>query len=288
MNIIENRKLWFIISGFLITVGLISILTQGMNLGIDFSGGTIMEFQFDEKVMTDDVRDILADYGLDKKSTLQTTGGPGIIIRTQKLDHDQVVSLQQKIESEYSTAEMLRTSVVGPTIGQELRANAFWALVVAALAIVAYISFRFQFRFSIAALLALGHDILLVMGLFSLLGREINSPFVAAVLTIVGYSINDTIVIFDRIRERIRYAKRNESFAKINNQAIMETIPRSINTSITTLLPILAVLFLGGATIHTFMLAVLIGMLSGTYSSIFVASPILVAWNEREEMSRQI
>ncbi|GAB6100316.1 hypothetical protein JCM16358_21950 [Halanaerocella petrolearia] len=288
MEIIEKRKLWFTISGVIITIGLISILMQGMNLGIDFTGGTIMEFQFDKQVTTEEVRDILSEFGLNKKSRVQETGENGILIRTQQLEHDKVVALQEKVETDYPSANMLRTSVVGPTIGQELRNKAFWALVVASIAIVAYISFRFQFRFSIAALMALLHDVLIVITVFSLLGPEINSPFVAALLTIVGYSINDTIVIFDRIREKLRFAKRSDTFAELNNQAILETLPRSINTSLTTLLPILAIIFLGGATIQNFMLALLIGMLSGTYSSIFVASPILVAWNERDKMKRQM
>ncbi|WP_459843149.1 protein translocase subunit SecF [Halanaerocella petrolearia] len=288
VEIIEKRKLWFTISGVIITIGLISILMQGMNLGIDFTGGTIMEFQFDKQVTTEEVRDILSEFGLNKKSRVQETGENGILIRTQQLEHDKVVALQEKVETDYPSANMLRTSVVGPTIGQELRNKAFWALVVASIAIVAYISFRFQFRFSIAALMALLHDVLIVITVFSLLGPEINSPFVAALLTIVGYSINDTIVIFDRIREKLRFAKRSDTFAELNNQAILETLPRSINTSLTTLLPILAIIFLGGATIQNFMLALLIGMLSGTYSSIFVASPILVAWNERDKMKRQM
>ncbi|AGB41765.1 protein-export membrane protein, SecD/SecF family [Halobacteroides halobius DSM 5150] len=287
MNIIENRKSWFVVSGIIIAIGLISILLQGMNLGIDFAGGTIMEFTFKEKATIKGIREILVDFNLDKKSVVQKTGKKGILIRTKKLDSDTMLALQERIEKKYSSAKMLQTAMVGPTIGRELRAKAGWALLVASLAIVAYISFRFQFRFSIVAILALLHDVLIVMGAFSLLGYEINSPFVAAVLTVVGYSINDTIIIFDRIREKMKFRKR-ETFAQLNNQAIVETLPRSINTSVTTLLPILAILLLGGATIQNFMIALLIGMLAGTYSSIFIASPLLVAWHKKDEMKMKI
>jgi preprotein translocase subunit SecF len=182
---------------------------------------------------------------------------------------------------------MLRTEMVGPTIGSELKSKALLALLAAAIAIVIYISVRFEFKFAIAALIAVFHDVLIVVGIFSILGREINSPFIAALLTVVGYSINDTIVIFDRVRENINYRKK-ETFEELNNNAVLDTLPRSINTSLTTLVTVVAILMLGGATIQTFMLALLIGILSGTYSSIFVASPVLVewdAWQKRREKS---
>ncbi len=287
MDIIGKRKIWFILSGILIAISLISLLVQGLNLGIDFSGGTLIEFKFGEQVTTGDVRNILEEFDL-KDSVIQKTANEGILIRTERLKHERIMEVQERIQQEYPEAELLRTSVVGPTIGQELQSKAIWAILFAALAIVAYISIRFQFRFAIAALGALGHDVLIVLGVFSLLGREINSPFIAALLTIVGYSINDTIVIFDRIREKIRLYRGRGDFAELNNEAVLETLPRSINTSVTTLLPVLAILFLGGSTLVTFMTALLVGMLSGTYSSIFVASPLLVEWNEHSKMKRKV
>jgi len=287
VDIIGKRKIWFILSGILIAISLISLLVQGLNLGIDFSGGTLIEFKFGEQVTTGDVRNILEEFDL-KDSVIQKTANEGILIRTERLKHERIMEVQERIQQEYPEAELLRTSVVGPTIGQELQSKAIWAILFAALAIVAYISIRFQFRFAIAALGALGHDVLIVLGVFSLLGREINSPFIAALLTIVGYSINDTIVIFDRIREKIRLYRGRGDFAELNNEAVLETLPRSINTSVTTLLPVLAILFLGGSTLVTFMTALLVGMLSGTYSSIFVASPLLVEWNEHSKMKRKV
>lgn len=261
---------------------------QGLNLGIDFTGGTLMEFTFDQQVTTGQVREVLAEFDLDKKSVIQNTGENGILIRTISLNQDEIAKIQSTIKDKHSSAEMLRTEMVGPTIGSELKAKAYWALLIAGIAIVAYISFRFEFKFAIAALIALAHDILIVVGIFSLLGEKVGSPFIAALLTVVGYSINDTIVIFDRIRETVKYRDK-ESFAVLNNKAVLDTLPRSINTSMTTLVSIIAILVLGGATIKPFMLALLIGILSGTYSSIFVASPVLVEiddWKKRRD-SRQ-
>ena len=276
--------MWFIFSGILITIGLIFLFTQGLNLGIDFAGGTIMEFQFEEEVTSGDMREVLAEFGLEGESVVQETEEGVILLRTRQLEHDQVVDLQEEVESRYPTADMLRTSVVGPTIGQELQRSAFYAILFAGIAIVIYISFRFQFRFAISALGALAHDVLIVLGVMAILGREINSPFIAALLTIVGYSINDSIVIFDRVREKLRLTRRNDTFAELNNEAVVETLPRSINTSLTTLMPVLAILFLGGATLQTFMIALLVGILCGTYSSVFIVSPLLVQWNDYKEM----
>ncbi len=282
MDIIGKRKLWMSISGIVILIGLVSILFQGMNLGIDFAGGTIMEFTFDQAVSNQEIREELKGFDLTKKITIQQTGSNnGVLIRMEKLSASTIAQIEETLEGKYS-GQMLRTESVGATIGKELRNKALLSLVLASIAIVAYISMRFEFRFAIAAIAALLHDLLIVLGIFSLLRIEINGPFVAALLTIIGYSINDTIVIFDRIREKIKLSKR-QSFASLTNTAILDTLPRSINTSLTTLLPILAIIFLGGTTIQNFMIALLVGMLSGTYSSIFVASPILVEWDNRKK-----
>ncbi|WP_027339699.1 protein translocase subunit SecF [Halonatronum saccharophilum] len=287
MDIIGMRRKMLGVSLAIIIIGLISLATQGLNLGIDFTGGTIMDFAFEEVVEVEDIRSIMAEFDLDQRSVIQEVGDNEISIRTDDLNPDQLVDIQGRIEEEFPSAEMLRTDVVGPTIGEELKSSALWALLVAAIAIVGYISYRFEFRFAIGALGALFHDVLITLGIFSILGLEVDVAFIAALLTIVGYSINDTIVIYDRIREKVRFSKK-EPFAQLANAAILDTLQRSINTSITTLLPILAILFLGGTTIQNFMIALLIGMLAGTYSSIFVASPILVEWDEKKAMKRNI
>jgi preprotein translocase subunit SecF len=172
---------------------------------------------------------------------------------------------------------------VGPVIGRELTSNAFWAVVVASILMLIYITVRFEFKFGVAAIIALLHDVFMIMGIFALTGKQVDSPFVAAILTIIGYSINDTIVIFDRIRENLKFHKRGESYADLVDMSINQTLARSINTVGTTLVSIIALYFFGGGSIKTFTFALLFGIISGCYSSIFIASPIWVAWKEWEE-----
>lgn len=283
MDILGKRKIWYILSLTIIVIGLGFLLINGLNLGIDFNGGTLMEFSFKEDIGTEAVRDVLQSIDIAADSKLQHSEGSGengIIIRASSLESEEIIAIDDAIHSEFESAEMLRTEMVGPTIGRELRINALLAMIVASIAIVAYISFRFEFRFAAVSIITLMHDILITIGIFAMLGREVNTAFVAALLTIVGYSINDTIVIFDRIRENMKLMHK-APFIEQANTAVVDTLPRSINTSITTLITILAIYFFGGASIQTFMLALFIGMFAGTYSSIFVASPLLVTWEEK-------
>ena len=283
VDILGKRKIWYIASSTVIVIGLLFLLINGLNLGIDFNGGTLMEFSFSENVTAEEVRGVLERIEIAEDSKIQqseSAGEHGILIRAKTLESEEIVRVDNAIKDEFESAEMLRTEMVGPTIGRELRINALLAMIAASIAIVAYISFRFEFRFAAVAIITLMHDVLITIGVFALLGREINTTFVAALLTIVGYSINDTIVIFDRIRENMKMMHK-VPFIKQANSAVVDTLPRSINTSITTLITILAIYFFGGASIQTFMLALFIGMFAGTYSSIFVASPLLVTWQER-------
>lgn len=280
MDILGKRKIFFIISLFIIVVGLLSLLIQGLNWGIDFQGGTLMEYAFEEGVTSAQMREVLGEFGLED-SIIQDSAEPGItglLIRTRELAHGEITTIQETIMGAFEGAIMLRTEMVGPTIGEELRIRALYALLIAAIAIIVYISYRFQFRFAIAALLALIHDVLIVIGLFSVFGHEVNTPFVAGLLTIMGYSINDSIVIFDRIRENTKFSRR-ETFISLANRAVVDTLPRSINTSVTTLLAVVAVLIFGGASIRVFMITLLMGIIAGAYSSIFIASPLLVEWD---------
>ncbi len=283
MDLIKKRRIWYIISLVIIGLGLISMLFQGLNLGIDFVGGTLLDIKFDDTttVTTADIRSILAEYNLDKVSSIVETSDPykGVLIRTANLQADEQANLISSIQAKYPDAENMRTEQVGPSIGKELRLKALLALLVASIAIVLYISLRFRFQYAIAAIVALLHDTFIVIGLFSIFQLEINTPFVAAILTIVGYSINDTIVIFDRIRENVKLARKTP-FEVVCNKAVLDTLPRSINTSVTTLLTVLAILLFGGASIKVFMTALLFGVITGTYSSIFVAAPLLVTWKK--------
>jgi len=283
VDILGKRKIWYTVSIVIIAIGLLFLLINGLNLGIDFNGGTLMEFGVEDDITTEEVRAVLERIEIAEDSKIQHSEGSGengIIIRTKTLESEEIVAIDNAIKAEFNSAEMLRTEMVGPTIGRELRINALLALIAASIAIVAYISFRFEFRFAAVSIITLMHDILITLGIFAILGREVNTPFVAALLTIVGYSINDTIVIFDRIRENMKLMHK-VPFVEQANTAVVDTLPRSINTSITTLITILAIYFFGGASIQTFMLALFIGMFAGTYSSIFVASPLLVTWQKK-------
>lgn len=283
VDILAKRKIWYTISLTVVGISLLFLLINGLNLGIDFNGGTLMEFSFADDVTAEEVRELLDEINTAEDSIIQhseESGTNGIIIRAKNLESEEITAIDEAITENFPSAKMMRTEMVGPTIGQELRVNALLAMLVASIAIVIYISFRFEFRFAAVSIIALLHDILITIGIFSILGREINTPFVAALLTIVGYSINDTIVIFDRIRENMKLMHRS-SFVEQANTAVVDTLPRSINTSITTLITILAIYFFGGASIQTFMLALFIGMFAGTYSSIFVASPLLVTWQNK-------
>ncbi len=285
MEILHKRRLYFTISAIILIIGTFFLITDGLNLGIDFQGGTIMELKFDEEVTNEEARNIIVETGIIDDPSVQQTqeeGIHGIMLRARELSTEEIGNIRGAFEDIYPSTDILRTEMVGPTIGEQLRRNSLWALLVAAIAIVIYISVRFQFKFAIVALLTLTHDILITVGIFALLGREVNTAFVAALLTILGYSLNDTIVIFDRIRENMKIMSK-KPFLELANQAVVDTLPRSINTSITTLVTVLAIYIFGGAAIQTFMLALLIGMFAGTYSSIFVASPLLVTWNQLAE-----
>lgn len=285
MDILGKRKIWYTVSLILIGIGLLFLIINGLNLGIDFSGGTLMEFSFESDVTTEDVRGVLERIEIAPNSQIQNSeteneGKRGILIRAKTLSSENIADVENAINEEFDSADMLRTEMVGPTIGRELRINALLAMLAASIGIIIYISFRFEFSFAVVSLIALMHDVLITVGLFALMGIEINTSFVAAVLTIIGYSINDTIVIFDRIRENMKLMHKS-SFIEQANSAVVDTLPRSINTSVTTLIAVLAIYFFGGASIKTFMLALFIGMLAGTYSSIFVASPLLVTWQRK-------
>lgn len=281
MDIVGKRKLWYTISFVIIIIGLLFTVFRGLNFGLDFQGGTLMEYSFDKHVSNEDIRRVLSGLGFAQEAVIQQSeeeGIHGVLIRTKELTPQEITLIETTLKEEYPSTGTLRTDMVGPTIGKELRVNAILALLVASIAIIIYISIRFEFRFAIVAIIALLHDVLITLGLFAIIGREVNTPFVAALLTIIGYSINDTIVIFDRLRENMNLLPR-EPFTEQANRSIIETLPRTINTSITTLTVVLAIYLFGGASIKTFMLALFIGMLAGTYSSVFIASPLLVTWN---------
>lgn len=277
-DFVKNRKIVYIISAIIILIGLISIIFQGFNYGIDFAGGTLIQVRFDKPVSVTEVRNVLSEFNLDQ-STIQNLSENEFLIRTEKIDSEQRKEILSAFRENLADLEVMRVETVGPVIGEDLKKSAFYALLFAFIGIILYITMRFEFKFSIISILALFHDCLIVLGIFSLFHKEITTTIIAAVLTIVGYSINNTIVILDRLRENMKL-KTREPFENLINISINQSLSRTINTAITTILPILTLYFFGGNTLSDFALALLIGMVTGTYSSIFLASPLLLEWDK--------
>ena len=286
-DFVGKRKYWFVLSIMLVGLAIGSFFYNGtvrgnaMNFGIDFTGGTMISLRFPGPVSVHDVRDVLAAHGLEQ-SVIQKSGKNDIYIRTEEIERNLRVKIIDELKDKFGQVELLEADTIGPVIGKELRLQALWALLLASLGIIIYVSFRFEFKYAIAALLALYHDAIITTGIIALLWRNIETPFIAAILTIMGYSINDTIVIFDRIREnKKKYAGKKKKFSEIVNISVSETLARSINTVLTTIIIVLCVLFFAGGTIKDFALVLLIGFAVGAYSSVFLASPIVAVWESR-------
>ena len=280
-DIAGRAKIWFTISLLIIIPGLISMAVRGFNFGIDFTGGTIMDLKFEQPVAISTVRDALRPFGLDG-STIQLSGessdvaeSNNVMIRTVDLEEVQRKEVMAGIKENVGNYEVLREEKVGATIGGELIFNAVMALIISWVLIILYIAYRFEFKFGVAAVIALVHDILIVLAFFSFTQRQVDSSFVAALLTIVGYSINDTIVIFDRIRENLKlHFKRGGNVVELVNRSIYQTLTRSLYTVFTCLFTTAALFFFGGETTKDFAFALLVGFTCGCFSSIFIAGPL--------------
>lgn len=277
-DFMKRRKLWFGISIAAIAIGLVFMAINGLNFGIDFTGGTSIQANIGKSFDIEEVRSIIGEYD---KEAIVTFAGPNddiALVKTKVTltpaqQSEVIKSFQDKFGIQQTNIQF---ETIGPTIGAELTKQALIALFLANLGILIYISFRFEWKFGVAAILALVHDVLIMLVVYSIAHIAINSSFIAAILTIVGYSINDTIVVFDRIRENKKHHKKVEHYYLVNT-SISETLTRSINTSLTTLLTILALYILGVPAIKDFALPLVVGIISGTYSSIFIASPLWAA-----------
>ena len=287
IDFMGKKKIAPLISLVLIAIGIISLLIKGgPNYGIDFVGGTLIQVKFSSEINSGEVKNYLKKIGLEG-FLVQQFGEKEeneYLIRVEKSEEG-IEGLSGKIKKGLTTIlgkenfEIRRVEMVGPQVGKVLRQKGISSIFYAMIGILIYISWRFEFKFAAGAIVALMHDIAITVGVFSLTDKEITLPIIAALLTIVGYSLNDTIVVFDRIRENLR-KKRKEEYEKIINMSINETLSRTILTSGTTLLVVVSLLVLGGGVIHDFAFALLVGIIAGTYSSIFIASPVLIFWEK--------
>jgi preprotein translocase subunit SecF len=285
MSIIPHKKIWFTVSGLLIVLSIIALSVWGLNFGIDFTGGSSLEVEFQgDRPSVTEVQDKLSDLEL-SDLTVKPADEKGMILRFGGTSEE---AHQQIMDELGENVTQLRFDSVGPSIGNELKRKSFYAIVAVLIAIIAYIAWAFRqvskpvasWKYGLTAIAALFHDVIILLGFFAVLGVwagvEINTPFIAAILTVLGYSVNDSIVVFDRIRENL--PKSEEDFEGTIDQSVRQTIPRSINTSLTTVLVLSVILIFGGSTITGFVIALLVGIIVGTYSSIFLASPLLTLW----------
>jgi preprotein translocase subunit SecF len=275
----------FTVSALLIILGIVGLVQVGRgkaNLGIDFIGGTTIQLGFKEPVAIDKARAALDKSGF-QGSTIQQVGEGGntILIRLRESEgtSDKVQSLFKQ-EFPNNPFEVVSIQEIGPVIGQALQRQALWAITISIIAIIIYIAFRFQFKFGVAAAIATVHDVLAVLGIFYILHKEINLLIITALLTLAGYSLTDTVVVFDRIRENLK-RNRRDPLPKMVNDSINEVLSRTIITSLTVVLVLIPLAIFGGEVLHDFSVALLMGVVVGTYSSVFVASPILVVWHAK-------
>jgi preprotein translocase subunit SecF len=280
---VANRRFAFVFSVILVIGSLFSVATQGLNFGIDFRGGILMEVRTSGAADLPTIRSTLSDLGLGEVNIQEFGTDTDVLVRIQRQEGDeraQLVAIEKVKGALGPDVDYRRTEFVGPTVGEELKEAGLLAVGLALLSILLYIWFRFEWQFGVGAIMALTHDILSTIGLFALLQYEFNLATVAAVLTIAGYSINDTVVVYDRVRENLRKYKRMD-LADVFNMSINETLSRTTMTSVTTLLALLAIFFFGGEVLADFALAMIWGVCIGTYSSIFIAVPLLLYVNLR-------
>ena len=296
IDFIGRRKIAMAASGLLLLLSVGLLIFKGLNFGIDFTGGTLVEMRFRQPPEIAEVRNSLkpAGYG---QAIIQEYGAPNeILIRVQNKHGEESATISTAILHALTTrfgadgVQMRRVEFVGPQMGKELAYDGIMAVLIAMFAILIYVTFRFELRFALGADIALLHDVIMVLGLFALTGKEFTLPVVAALLTVIGYSLNDTIVVFDRIRENIaanRKKKKPDDEETIVNASVNQTLARTLMTSLTTLLVVAALFFLGGEVIHGFALALMAGIIIGTYSSIYIASPVMLALHGRFQQNEE-
>lgn len=288
MNIIGRRKIWFAFSGTIIAISMLALALWGLRFGVDFRGGSLLEVGLPSEVEVEQIRQAVQPLSLGNL-VVQPTDRGTFILRMESIDEAKHQEILTNLRNLGEVSERNFTTV-GPTIGAELKRRAMWAIGLASLAIIFYLTLSFRkvprpltsWRFGVIAVLTLLHDVLIVVGTFAILGHflggfEVDSLFVVAALTVMGFSVHDTIVVFDRIRENL-LEREGEPLEEVVNDSVVETIARSLNTTLTVILVLLSLYLLGGESTRNFVLALLVGISFGTYSSIFIASPLLVVW----------
>lgn len=290
-NLMRYKVWYFVLSLVVILPGLYFLLTSGLRLGIDFTGGSLLEYKFEKSVDMNELRQQISSQGIEVGQVTPSSDNT-YIIRTKPVEQDKLNKLNSNLNDKFGQVEERRVEFVGPIIGSELRQKSLIGVTLASLVIVLYIAFSFRkvpkpassWRFGIAAVLALIHDILVVIGVFAMLGKfwgvEVDTLFVTALLTVIGFSVHDTIVVFDRIRENLT-KNIGRKFTDVTNLSIVQTLGRSLNTSLTVVFVLFALLLFGGESLRWFVVALLVGIISGTYSSIFNATALLVWWEEK-------
>lgn len=296
MFIVHHRKIFYIFSGTLVTVSIVALFLWGLNFGIDVKGGSLIELEFKQnRPSNQEIQNLLNPPGGGNlgEITIQSTGETSAILRMKDIDESTHQNILTDIKKKFEIEE-LRFESIGPLIGRELKRKAVYSIILAEIFMVIYLAWAFRktsfvvksYKYGVLAAVALLHDILITLGLFAFLGHfqnvEVGLAFVAALLTILGYSVNDTIVVYDRIRENLLRLRESENFDELVDRSLKQTLARSLNTTLTTLLALFAILIFGGTTIKYFILALTVGIASGAYSS-FLASFLLVDWEKRRK-----
>jgi preprotein translocase subunit SecF len=288
INFIDKRKVGYIVSSVLIVASIVSlVLHGGPKYNVDFTGGTIVQLKFEQNVVIEDIRQIIASHGFGDAEIKHFGADNEIMIRVglENEDGEAANKIEDVIREALSSNPFVvqRVEKVGPKIGHELIIDALMAIFWAMVLILFYVMWRFEFKFSVGAILALLHDITITLGVFSIFEIEVSAPIIAAVLTIVGYSLNDTIVVYDRIRENLKLSKKNlADLAGTVNRSVNETLSRTVITSMTTLIVVFVLYLFGGEVLRSFAFALIVGIIIGTYSSIFIASPVVVDWKSKK------
>lgn len=302
MNIIKIRNWFFALSLLIIIPGLVALFSWGLKMGIDFEGGTLWEVKFTEPKNSvtptrQEFSKFLSDNGAEVSQAAQTSSGT-VLAKLKISDEEKIKELKEKVNSNFGKTEDIKLETIGPIISKEITNKAVVATIISILGIVSYVTWAFRkvpkpassISFGICTIIALFHDVIVVVGIFAILGHffntEVDSLFITALLTVLGFSVHDTIVVFDRIRENLK-KYGDYSFEEVVNHSILQTFARSLNTSLTVVFVLLALLLFGGGSIKTFVLALLIGVISGTYSSIFNAAPLLVVWHNMQNKFRK-